>query len=169
VLSDVAAIWSVWFLLLVRKRGDSWLYAAEVETRVGVPRSTSSARLSPRLQQRRSNVDYNNYMYGRHGQVPGEGKHEAVSCRSATSLGCHSFSPEPLSRHFEWCGREQPDATDRSISLCMSGCYTSAGRLAHAWIEYPKRHGDLPNGHTPGPRISLPSIKASELEATMLA
>ena len=152
------------------ERGDSWLCTAGVRMRVGVPRTTSSAGLSPRAQ---SNVNTTEaiamictvVVYS----FQERGEDEAVSKCTTTSLGCHSSTPEPPSRHFEWCGREQPDATDRSISLCMSGCYTSAGRLAHAWIEDLKRHGDIPNGHTPGPCISLPSIKASELEATMLA
>jgi hypothetical protein len=56
-------IWSVWFQVLMRKRGDSWLCAAELRTRVGVPRYTSPACLSPRLRIRRDNVRCINYIY----------------------------------------------------------------------------------------------------------
>jgi hypothetical protein len=45
--------------LLMKKRGDSWLCVAELRARVGVPRYTSSARLSPRLQQRQDNARCN--------------------------------------------------------------------------------------------------------------
>jgi hypothetical protein len=43
----------------MKKRGDSWLCTAELRTRVGVPRYTSSARLSSRLQQRQDNARCN--------------------------------------------------------------------------------------------------------------
>jgi hypothetical protein len=56
---NVVAIWSVWFQVPMKKRGDSWLCAAELRTRVGLPSSTSSARSSPRLRQRRDNARCN--------------------------------------------------------------------------------------------------------------
>ena len=54
--------------ILMSKRGDSWLCAAELRMGVGVPRYTSSACLAPRLRQRRDNVRRINdiYIFGEH-------------------------------------------------------------------------------------------------------